>query len=214
MRDRGNSHTHVERAGRPVRADPDDVRPRRVCVRRTRRGSERLQPRGRHRRASLRRGPHRGRRRRPPRAGSDATVDRRVRPPTTAATAPTRSAAGADTARDRGLDPRRRRLSNSEIAERLVVSDETVKTHVSHVLGKLALRDRAQAVVAAYESGLVSPRPFREVLQRRAPRGVCVRRLPVDRRIRTRRRGSRRGGSGTRSPADRAARRWRPRCVR
>jgi RNA polymerase sigma factor (sigma-70 family) len=50
-----------------------------------------------------------------------------------------------------------RGLSNSEICETLVVSEATTKTHVAHILQKLALRDRIQAVIYAYEAGLVEP---------------------------------------------------------
>jgi len=45
--------------------------------------------------------------------------------------------------------------SNAEIADELYISDATVKTHVAHALAKLDLRDRVQAVVFAYESGLI-----------------------------------------------------------
>jgi DNA-binding NarL/FixJ family response regulator len=52
-----------------------------------------------------------------------------------------------------------RGLSNAEIGEQLFISDTTVKTHVTHVFQKLNLRDRVQAVVLAYQAGIVDAEP-------------------------------------------------------
>ncbi|MEU3741183.1 MULTISPECIES: response regulator transcription factor [unclassified Streptomyces] len=57
-----------------------------------------------------------------------------------------------------------RGLSNTELAGRLTLSEATVKTHVARIFSKLTLRDRAQAVVVAYETGLVSPGDAEEIV--------------------------------------------------
>lgn len=89
------------------------------------------------------------------------TVTRRLIADYTSRRAPRR----AEPAQLAALTPREREvleliargLSNSEIADTLFVAEQTVKTHVGKVLSKLHLRDRAQAVVLAYETGLVTP---------------------------------------------------------
>lgn len=86
-----------------------------------------------------------------------AVIEEFARHPPVAAPSPPRAVEELTPREREVLDLLARGLSNPEICERLVISEATTKTHVARILQKLHLRDRVQAVIYAYESGLVAP---------------------------------------------------------
>ena len=143
------------RPGQP-RRHPHDLRARRVRLRRPEGGRQRLSAEERVARAARPRRP----RRRGRRGLLAPSVTRRIIEQF--ATRPVRPELGAqlESLTQRELEVltlMSRGNSNAELAAQLFVSEGTIKTHVSSLLGKLGLRDRVQAVVLAYESGLITP---------------------------------------------------------
>jgi DNA-binding NarL/FixJ family response regulator len=86
-----------------------------------------------------------------------AVIEEFARQPPAAPPTPPRGVAELTPREREVLDLLARGLSNPEICERLVISEATAKTHVARILQKLGLRDRVQAVIYAYETGVVAP---------------------------------------------------------
>ena len=161
----GDGITATARAGRAGRRRPGagagghDLRPGRVRLRGAARRRQRLPAQGRRAGRAGRRGP--GRRRRP-RACLAPQVTRRLIAEFARSSAPRPAppTLAALTDREREILPLvARGLSNAEIAAHLVLSPATVKTHVGNLLAKIGCQNRVQAVVFAYEHGIVAPTP-------------------------------------------------------
>jgi DNA-binding NarL/FixJ family response regulator len=87
-----------------------------------------------------------------------AVIEEFARQPPAPATVPSAILAELTPREREVFDLLARGLSNPEICDRLIISEATAKTHVAHILDKLDLRDRVQAVIYAYETGVITPR--------------------------------------------------------